>query len=57
MENIADNRMVEQISRETDAKIGGELFSGSLSDKQGPAPTYLKMMEYNVNTITTALTK
>ncbi|MEH6452191.1 MAG: zinc ABC transporter substrate-binding protein, partial [Psychromonas sp.] len=57
LENIADNRMMEQISNETDAKIGGELFSGSLSDKQGPAPTYLKMMEYNVNTIVSALTK
>jgi zinc/manganese transport system substrate-binding protein len=57
MENIADNRIIEQISQETDAKIGGELFSGSLSEKQGPAPTYLKMMEYNVTTIVSALTK
>ncbi|MCG6201893.1 metal ABC transporter solute-binding protein, Zn/Mn family [Psychromonas antarctica] len=57
MENIADNRIIEQISQETDAKIGGELFSGSLSDKQGPASTYLKMIEYNVNTIVSALTK
>jgi len=57
MENIADNRMIEQISQETDAKIGGELFSGSLSDKQGPASTYLKMIEYNVNTIVSGLTK
>jgi len=57
MENIADNRMIEQISQETDAKIGGELFSGSLSDKQGPASTYLKMIEYNVDTIVSALTK
>jgi zinc/manganese transport system substrate-binding protein len=57
MENIADNRIIEQISQETDAKIGGALFSGSLSDKQGPASTYLKMFEYNVNTIVSALTK
>jgi zinc/manganese transport system substrate-binding protein len=57
MENIADNRVMEQISNETDAKIGGELFPGSLSDKQGPASTYLKMMEYNVTTIVSALTK
>ena len=57
MENIADNRMVEQISQETDAKIAGELFSGSLSEQQGPASTYLKMMEYNVNTIVSALTE
>jgi zinc/manganese transport system substrate-binding protein len=57
IENIADNRIVQQISRETKAKIGGVLYTGSLSEKQGPAPTYLKMMEYNVNTIASALTK
>ena len=57
MENIADNRMVQQISQETNAKIGGELFSGALSGPEGKAPTYLKMMEYNVNTIVSALKK
>ena len=57
IENIADNRMIEQISNETNATIGGKLFSGSLSDKNGPAPTYLQMMEYNITTIVSALTK
>ena len=55
MENIADNRMIEQISRETSAKIGGKLFTGALSGAQGPAATYLKMMQYNVDTIVNAL--
>ena len=55
MENIADNRMIEQISRETGAKIGGKLFSGALSGPEEPASTYLKMMQYNVDTIIRAL--
>ncbi|PKH05621.1 metal ABC transporter solute-binding protein, Zn/Mn family [Moritella sp. Urea-trap-13] len=55
MENIADNRLIEQISRETDAKIGGKLYSDALSSPDQPASTYLKMMQYNVNTIVDAL--
>ena len=44
MKNIADNRMIEQISRETDAKMAGELFAGVLYQAVGAAPTYLKMI-------------
>tara|TARA_R110001583_G_scaffold22238_1_gene83545 strand:+ start:18762 stop:19775 length:1014 start_codon:yes stop_codon:yes gene_type:complete len=56
MENITDNRIIEQISRETDAHIGGKLFSGALSEASGPAPTYIAMMQHNVMTIVKALT-
>ncbi|MFT5808189.1 MAG: zinc/manganese transport system substrate-binding protein [Moritella dasanensis] len=55
MENIADNRLIEQISRETDAKIGGKLYSDALSSPDQPAGTYLKMMQHNVDTIVNAL--
>jgi len=55
MENISDNRMIEQISRETGAKIGGKLFSDALSGPEGPAADYLQMMKYNVETIVSAL--
>jgi zinc/manganese transport system substrate-binding protein len=55
MENIADNRMIEQISRETGAKIGGKLFSDALSSSAGPASTYIELMQYNVDTIVKAL--
>ncbi|WP_017223138.1 metal ABC transporter solute-binding protein, Zn/Mn family [Moritella dasanensis] len=55
MENIADNRLIEQISRETDAKVGGKLYSDALSSPDQPASTYLKMMQYNVDTIVNAL--
>ena len=55
IENIADNRMVEQIVRETNTKVGGKLFSDALSEPEGPAATYLNMMEHNVTTIAEAL--
>ncbi|WP_043994900.1 metal ABC transporter solute-binding protein, Zn/Mn family [Moritella sp. PE36] len=55
MENIADNRLIEQISRETGVKIGGKLYSDALSAADEPAATYLQMMQYNVDTIVNAL--
>lgn len=57
MENIADNRIVEQISRETNSKIGGKLYGDALSGKNEPASTYLKMMEYNLETIIKGLSR
>ena len=56
IENIADNRMVEQIVRETNTKVGGKLYSDALSGSNEPASTYLKMIEHNVTTIANALT-
>ncbi len=57
MENIADNRLIEQISRETGVKMGGKLYSDALSSADEPAATYLQMMQYNVDTIVNALHK
>ena len=47
VENITDPRLVDQIARETGAKVGGELYSDALSKADGPAPTYVKMFESN----------
>ncbi len=57
VENVADPRLLRQIARETGSSIGGELFPGALSDKDGPAATYLELMRHNATTITTALTE
>jgi zinc/manganese transport system substrate-binding protein len=56
MENISDARMMEQIAKESGAKIGGQLFSDALSDDKGPAPTYIEMMRNNVHQLAIALT-
>jgi len=55
LENITDNRIVEQISRETHSSIGGKLYSDALSNDNEPASTYLKMMCYNLETIVKGL--
>lgn len=55
IENITDNRLIEQIANETGAVVGGTLYSGALSDEDGPAPTYLDMMRHNATTIAEAL--
>lgn len=55
MENITDSRLLEQITTETGAKVGGTLFSDALSGPDGPAGTYLDMMRHNVATLTAAL--
>lgn len=48
IENMTDPRLMQQIADETDAEIGGTLYSDSLSAPDGPAPTYLDMIRYNV---------
>jgi zinc/manganese transport system substrate-binding protein len=55
IENITDHRLLDQIARETGAKIGGTLYSDALSGPDGPAPTYLDMFKHNVGALTAAL--
>ncbi|MEN3931135.1 metal ABC transporter substrate-binding protein [Microvirga sp. W0021] len=57
IETLSNPRLIKQISQETGAKIGDPIFSDSLSPKDGPAPTYLKMMEYNIKALQKALAK
>jgi zinc/manganese transport system substrate-binding protein len=55
LENITDRRLLDQIAKETGAKIGGTLYSDALSEPDGPAPTYLDMFRHNIETLTAAL--
>lgn len=54
-ENMSDNRLLSQISKETGAKIGGRVYSDALSPPDGPAPTYLAMFRHNIEEFTRAL--
>jgi zinc/manganese transport system substrate-binding protein len=56
LENISSTRLMEQIARETGAKVGGKLYSDALSGPDGPAPTYIEMMRHNVRQLGSALT-
>jgi len=55
MENITNPRLMEQIAKESGAKIGGTVFSDALSDEKGPAPTYIDMMRNNIGRFKAAL--
>ncbi|ODR93495.1 metal ABC transporter substrate-binding protein [Methyloceanibacter stevinii] len=55
LENITNTKMLEQIAKESGAKIGGTLYSDALSGPDGSAPTYLDMFKHNVGTLTAAL--
>jgi manganese/iron transport system substrate-binding protein len=50
-ESTISDKPARQVARETGARYGGVLFVDSLTDHSGPAPTYLKMLEYNAQTI------
>jgi len=55
LENISDPRLMEQIARESGARIGGTLYSDALSKPDGPAATYLDMMRHNLKELVAAL--
>ena len=54
VESIVDTRLIELIADETGAKVGGTLYSGSLSDETGPASAYQDMMRHNTKLIAEA---
>ncbi|WMS42484.1 zinc ABC transporter substrate-binding protein [Acuticoccus sp. MNP-M23] len=51
LEAGSDPRLSRQIAAETDARIGGTLYAGTLSGPDGPASSYLAMMAHNAQTI------
>jgi zinc/manganese transport system substrate-binding protein len=55
LENISDPRLMQRIAAESGAKIGGDLYSDALSSGEGPAPTYIDMMNHNIDELKKAL--
>jgi zinc/manganese transport system substrate-binding protein len=55
LENISDPRLIRQIATETGARIGGTLYSDSLTGEKGEAPTYIDMVRHNIRALTSAL--
>jgi len=50
-ESTVSNEAQLQVAKETGAKFGGVFYVDSLSPADGPASTYLKLLEYNVDTL------
>lgn len=47
VESMADPRLAEALARESGARVGGRVYSDSLSAPDGPAATYLSMLRHN----------
>jgi manganese/iron transport system substrate-binding protein len=54
-ESTVSDKPAQQIAKETGARYGGVLYVDSLSDAKGPVPTYLRMLEYDVETVVKGL--
>ncbi|NMM27715.1 MAG: metal ABC transporter substrate-binding protein [Glaciimonas sp.] len=48
IENMSNPKLLQQLSREAGVAMGAKLYSDALSSPQDVAPTYLKMMRYNI---------
>ena len=55
LENITDPRLMQRISAETGARVGGTLYSDGLTGEKGDAPTYIDMVRHNIKALTRAL--
>ena len=54
-ESTVGPQIQQEVVAATDAEFGGILYVDSLSPEDGPAPTYLELLEYTANTITAGL--
>jgi manganese transport system substrate-binding protein len=50
-ESTVNNKAQIQVAKESGAKFAGVFYVDSLSPADGPAATYLKLLEYNVDTL------
>ncbi|QPC86661.1 metal ABC transporter substrate-binding protein [Mesorhizobium sp. NBSH29] len=55
-ESTVNTAPAKQVARETGAKYGGDLYVDSLSEANGPVPTYLDLLKVTSQTVATGLT-
>ena len=56
-ESTVSDKPARQVARETGAAYGGVIYVDSLSDADGPVPTYLDLLRVTASTIAEGLTK
>lgn len=56
-ENIENADLVNQVANEAGVKVGAPLCSDALTPADGPCPTYLQMIRYNIDSIVAALSQ
>lgn len=50
-ESTISDKPMKQVCNETGARFGGTLYVDSLTPADGPAPTYIQLLEYNADQI------
>ncbi len=55
LETGSNRQMADQLARDTGIKVVSDLYTHSVSAPDGPAPTYVDMMKFNVRAIVDAL--
>ncbi len=55
-ESTVNTAPAKQVARETGAQYGGELYVDSLSEPDGPVPTYLELLKTTSQTVAQGLT-
>jgi manganese/iron transport system substrate-binding protein len=50
-ESTVSDKPMRQVAKETGAQYGGVLYVDSLTGPDGPAPTFLKLLETNADTL------
>ncbi|MNW22872.1 putative periplasmic iron-binding protein precursor [compost metagenome] len=56
-ESTISPKPAEQVARETGIHYGGVLYVDSLSEPDGPVPTYLDLLRVTTSTIAAGLTQ
>lgn len=57
VESTINPKLIEQIAKDSNIKVGGSLFADSLGPKDSKGNTYYNMMKSNIDDIANALTK
>ncbi|MBV9566199.1 MAG: zinc ABC transporter substrate-binding protein [Bradyrhizobium sp.] len=55
LENLSDPRLIDRMAAETGAKVGGTLYSDSLTGEKGAVPTYIDLVRHNIRALGSAL--
>ena len=55
LENMTDPRLAQALAREAHLTVGAKLYSDSLSEPGGPAPTYVDLLRYNTKQLVASM--
>lgn len=57
IESTINPKMLEQLAKDNNVEIGGELYADSIGEKDSAAPSYYDMLKYNTDVIVKALSR